>query len=149
MAKFPARLPRSREPPSQPALSDEHIENFTKDSGKVRSRIVLTRTPAHPAGPSGLKEHAALRHLEPTMLQGDFDSEAEMIFQHGDFEEREHLQSTKLGKCGKKMHCSYLSIWWYIYFAITLYICHVDSKWFLLVWINFRMDKLFTCIVSW
>ena len=30
MAKFPARLPRSREP-SQPALSYEHIENFTKD----------------------------------------------------------------------------------------------------------------------
>ena len=37
MAKFPARLPRSRleEPrsrePSQPALSYEHIETFTKD----------------------------------------------------------------------------------------------------------------------
>ena len=30
MAKFPARLPRSREP-SQPALSYEYIENFTKD----------------------------------------------------------------------------------------------------------------------
>ena len=30
MAKFPARLPRSREP-SQLALSYEHIENFTKD----------------------------------------------------------------------------------------------------------------------
>ena len=30
MAKFPARLLRSREP-SQPALSYEHIENFTKD----------------------------------------------------------------------------------------------------------------------
>ena len=30
MAKFPARLPRSREP-SQPALSYEHVENFTKD----------------------------------------------------------------------------------------------------------------------
>ena len=30
MAKFPARLARSREP-SQPALSYEHIENFTKD----------------------------------------------------------------------------------------------------------------------
>ena len=30
MAKFPARLPRSQEP-SQPALSYEHIENFTKD----------------------------------------------------------------------------------------------------------------------
>ena len=30
MAKFPARLPRSRQP-SQPALSYEHIENFTKD----------------------------------------------------------------------------------------------------------------------
>ena len=30
MAKVPARLPRSREP-SQPALSYEHIENFTKD----------------------------------------------------------------------------------------------------------------------
>ena len=29
-AKFSARLPRSREP-SQPALSYEHIENFTKD----------------------------------------------------------------------------------------------------------------------
>ena len=28
--KFPARLPRFREP-SQPALSYEHIENFTKD----------------------------------------------------------------------------------------------------------------------
>ena len=37
MAKFPARLPRSRlekprsREPSQPALSYEHIENFTKD----------------------------------------------------------------------------------------------------------------------
>ena len=31
MAKFPARLPRSREP-SQPALSYEHFENYTKDS---------------------------------------------------------------------------------------------------------------------
>ena len=30
MTKFPARLPRSREP-SQLALSYEHIENFTKD----------------------------------------------------------------------------------------------------------------------
>ena len=30
MAKFPARLPRSREP-SQPALSYEHIETFKKD----------------------------------------------------------------------------------------------------------------------
>ena len=30
MAKFPSRLPRSREP-SQPALSYEHVENFTKD----------------------------------------------------------------------------------------------------------------------
>ena len=30
MAKFSAHLPRSREP-SQPALSYEHIENFTKD----------------------------------------------------------------------------------------------------------------------
>ena len=37
MAKFPARLPRSRlekprsQEPIQPALSYEHIENFTKD----------------------------------------------------------------------------------------------------------------------
>ena len=37
MAKFPARSPRSRlekprsREPSQPALSYEHIENFTKD----------------------------------------------------------------------------------------------------------------------
>ena len=37
MAKFPARLPRSRlekprsREPSQPALSYEHMENFTKD----------------------------------------------------------------------------------------------------------------------
>ena len=37
MAKFPARLPRSRlekprsREPSLPALSYEHIENFTKD----------------------------------------------------------------------------------------------------------------------
>ena len=30
MEKFPAGLPRSREP-SQPTLSYEHIENFTKD----------------------------------------------------------------------------------------------------------------------
>ena len=30
MTKFLARLPRSREP-SQPTLSYEHIENFTKD----------------------------------------------------------------------------------------------------------------------
>ena len=35
MAKFPARLPRSREP-SQPALSYEHIENFTKDLEVMR-----------------------------------------------------------------------------------------------------------------
>ena len=37
MAKFPARLPRPRlekprsREPSQPAVSYEHIENFTKD----------------------------------------------------------------------------------------------------------------------
>ena len=37
MAKFPARLPRSRlerprsRQPSQPVLSNEHIEVFTKD----------------------------------------------------------------------------------------------------------------------
>ena len=41
MAKFPARLPRSREP-SQPALSYEHIENFTKDlevSKKTKKKV--------------------------------------------------------------------------------------------------------------
>ena len=38
MAKFPARLPRSREP-SQPALSYEHIEKFCKGfRDKARSR---------------------------------------------------------------------------------------------------------------
>ena len=37
MAKFPVHLPRSRlEKPSQPALSYEHIENFTKDLGVRR-----------------------------------------------------------------------------------------------------------------
>ena len=52
MAKFPARLrrlekPRSREP-SQPALSYEHIENFTKDSEARRdlgNRAHMKRPP--------------------------------------------------------------------------------------------------------
>ena len=50
MAKFPARLsssrlekPRSREP-SQLTLSDEHIENFTKDLEERREANQITET---------------------------------------------------------------------------------------------------------
>ena len=47
MAKFPARLPRSREP-SQPALSYEHIENFTRDL-EVRRDLANRASPVNRA----------------------------------------------------------------------------------------------------
>ena len=51
MTKFPARLPRSREP-SQPALSYEHIENFYKGfRGEARSR-----KPSQPGQPGSYEE---------------------------------------------------------------------------------------------
>ena len=58
MAKFPARLPRSRlekprsREPSQPALLYEHIENFTKDL-EVKAR---SRKPGQPGQPGSYEE---------------------------------------------------------------------------------------------
>ena len=52
MEKFPARLPRSREL-SQPALSYEHVEDFTKDL-EVRQDLEHQASPvnrAHMKGP--------------------------------------------------------------------------------------------------
>ena len=67
MVKFPARLPRSREP-SQPALSYEHIENFTKDL-EVRRDLGNRASPvnrAHMKRPLVL--YACLMIGVPTML---------------------------------------------------------------------------------
>ena len=52
MAKFPARLPRSRER-SQPALSYELIENFTKDLEVIKAR---SRKPGQPGQPGSYEE---------------------------------------------------------------------------------------------
>ena len=74
MAKFPARLPRSRlekprsREPSQPALSYEHIENFTKDL-EVRRDLgnqASTVNRAHMKRPSGLLSSRQLEQLLET-----------------------------------------------------------------------------------
>ena len=72
MAKFPARLARSREP-SQPALSYEHIENFTKDLEVSWGKISET-WPARSTGlrtisyPGRIKVGAVKRALRSSFL---------------------------------------------------------------------------------